>query len=102
MTGAGPELVIEGTRGDWPNGARTLSPRDPCREPNGQTLWFGAEFDPDGSQVWFRIASEAVRRMKEQTPGARGDRLVDALLRLADAGPSAGARPQPLPGSGLR
>ena len=29
MTGAGPELVIEGTRGDWPNGARTLSPRDP-------------------------------------------------------------------------
>ena len=33
MTGAGPELVIEGTRGDWPNGARTLSPRDPCREP---------------------------------------------------------------------
>ena len=31
MTGAGPEIVIEGTRGDWPNGARTLSPRDPCR-----------------------------------------------------------------------
>ena len=80
MTGAGPEIVIEGTRGDWPNGARTLSPRDPCREPNGQTFWFGAELDPDGSQVWFRIASEAVRRMKEQTPGVRGDRLVDALF----------------------
>ena len=80
MTGAGPELVIEGTRGDWPNGARTLSPRDPCREPNGQTFWFGAELDPDGSQVWFRIASEAVRRMKEQPPGVRGDRLVDALF----------------------
>ena len=31
MTGAGPELVIEGTRGDWPNGARTLSPRDPLQ-----------------------------------------------------------------------
>ena len=43
-------------------------------------MWFGAEFDPDGSQVWFRIAAEAVRRMKEQTPGARGDRLVDALF----------------------
>ena len=80
MTGARPEIVIEGTLGDWPNGARTLSPRDPCREPNGQTLWFGAEFDPDGSQVWFRIASEAVRRMKEQTPGVRGDRLLDALF----------------------
>ena len=33
-----------------------------------------------GVPVWFRIASEAVRRMKEQTPGARGDRLVDALF----------------------
>ena len=28
----------------------------------------------------LRIISEAVRRMREQTPRARGDRLVDALL----------------------
>ena len=80
MTGDGPKIVIEGTREDWPGGPRTLTPRDPSREPNRQTFWFGAELDPDGSQVWFRIASEAVRRMGEQTPRARGDRLVDALL----------------------
>ena len=49
-------------------------------EPNRQTFWFGAELAPDGSQVWFRITSEAVRRMREQTPGARGDPLVDAFL----------------------
>ena len=80
MTGDGPQIVIEGTREDWPGGPRTLTPRDPSREPNGQTFWFGAEFDPDGAQVWFRIASAAVSRIREQTPGARGDRLVDALL----------------------
>ena len=80
MTGDAPKIVIEGRRGDWPGGARTLTPRDPGREPNRQTFWFGAELDPDGVQVWFRVASEAVRRMKEGTPGARGDRLVDALL----------------------
>ena len=74
----GPD--IEGTREDWPGGHRTLTSRDPSREPNRQTFWFGAELDPDGSHVWFRIASEAVRRMGEQTPRARGDRLVDALL----------------------
>ena len=80
MTGDGPAIVIEGTRGDWPGGARTLTPRAPSREPNRQTFWFGSELDPAGAQVWFRITSEAVRRMREQTPGARGDCLVDALL----------------------
>ena len=73
-------IVIAGTRGDWPGGARTLTPRDPFPEHNGQTFWFGADLAPDGSQLWFRIRSEAVLRMKEQTPRARGDRLVDALL----------------------
>ena len=29
-------------------------PRDPRPEPNGQSFWFGADLDPDGSQVWFR------------------------------------------------
>lgn len=76
----GPEIVIEGTRADWPGGARTLLPRDPGREPNGQTLWFGAEVDPDGCQVWFRITSESIGRMTEKTPCARGGRLLDALL----------------------
>ena len=80
MTGDGPEIVIAGTRGDWPGGTRTLMPRDPSREPNGHTVWFGAELDPDGNQVWFRITSEAARRIKEETPSARGDHLIDALL----------------------
>ena len=65
-------IVIEGRREDWPGGARTLTPRDPTREPNG-TFWFGAELDPDGgNQVWFRIAEEAIGRMPEEN--ARGPR----------------------------
>ena len=52
MTGDGPTIAIEGTREDWPGGARTLTPRDPSREPNGQTFWFGAELAPGGIQLW--------------------------------------------------
>ena len=44
----GLAIIIEGTRGDWPGGPRTLTAGVPGREPNGQTLWFGAELDPDG------------------------------------------------------
>ena len=80
MTDDEPAIIIEGTRGDWPGGARTLTPREPCLEPNGQSVWFGADLDPDGSQVWFRIASGAVRRMQQETPGARRGCLIDALL----------------------
>ena len=54
-------------------------PREPTREPNG-TLWFGAELDPGGDQVWFRIAEEAIGRMPAETPSGRGRRLVDALI----------------------
>ena len=80
MTDDGPQIVIKGRREDWPGGVRTLTPHEPGREPNRQTFWFGAELDPDGSQVWFRITSEAVRRMREGDAVARGERLVDALL----------------------
>ena len=72
-------IVIAGRRGDWPGGPRTLTPREPTREPNG-TLWFGAELDPDGGQVWFRIGEEAVGRMPAETPAAPGRRLLDALI----------------------
>ncbi len=67
------------TRPGWP---RTLTPREPTREPNGQSLWFGAELDPDGDhdQVWFRIAEVAIGRMPEKTPGDRCRMLVDALI----------------------
>ena len=75
----GPMIVIEGTREDWPGGARTMTPLDHSRDPNG-AFWFGAELDPDGGQVWFRIASDAVRLLKGKTPADRGDRLIDALV----------------------
>ena len=44
-----PAIVIEGTRGDWLGGPRTLTPLDPDREPNRRTFWFGAELAPDGN-----------------------------------------------------
>ena len=47
-------IVLAGTREDWPGGARTLTPRPPSREPNGRTLWFGAELDPAG--CWWDTA----------------------------------------------
>ena len=72
-------IVIAGRRGDWPGGPQTLTPREPTREPNG-TLWFGAELDPAGGQVWFRVAEEAIGRMSAETPAGRGRRLVDALI----------------------
>ena len=49
----------------------------PTREPNG-TLRFGAELD-EGDQVWFQIEEEAIRRMPDRNPEARGRRLLDAL-----------------------
>ena len=55
MPGDGSKIIIEGSRGDWPGGAQTLTPRESLLEHNGQTLWFGADLVPDGSQVWFRI-----------------------------------------------
>ena len=68
MTGDGQQIIISGRRGDWPGGARTLTPRNPSREPNGRTLWFGVELKPDGKQVWFRVTSEGIRRMRSSRP----------------------------------
>ena len=79
MTGGELAIVIAGTREDWPGGPRTLTPREPTREPNG-TLWFGAGLDPDDDQVWFRITEEALGRMPAETPAELGRRLVDALI----------------------
>ncbi len=70
-------IVIARTAGDRPDG-RTWTPRKATREPNG-TLWFGADMDPAGDQVWFRIEEDALRRMPDTTPEARGQRLLDAL-----------------------
>ena len=40
----------------------------------------GPSSAPTANQVWFRIAEEAIGRMPEKTPRARGARLVDALI----------------------
>lgn len=72
-------IIIEGRREDWPGGPRTLTPRDSGREPNGRNLWFGAELDPDGNQVWFRIRDEAIGRLPGKTPRDRGECLISAL-----------------------
>ena len=60
-------------------GAPRQTPRAPGREPNG-TFWFGAELNPDGDQVWFRIAAEDIGRMPAETSTARGRCLIDALI----------------------
>ena len=91
MTGGELAIVIAGTRGDWPGGPRTLTPREPTREPNG-TLWFGAELDPDGDQVWFRIAEDAVGRMPAETPADRG---ADAWSTPSSSGSRRPARSSP-------
>ncbi len=79
MTDHSTRIIIAGTREDRPGGTRALTPRDPCREPNG-THGFGADLDPDAKQVWFRVASEDIRRIRAETPRTRGDRVVDARL----------------------
>ena len=73
-------IIIEGRREDWPGGARLLTPCKSCRERNRLTVWFGAELAPDGNEVWYRITEEAIHRMREKTPRARGACLVDALV----------------------
>lgn len=72
-------IVIACECEEWPGGARRLRPCPTRREPNGRTRWFGVALDPGGDQLWFRVTSEAVGRMQEATPDARGDRLMEAL-----------------------
>ena len=79
MSAEEPAIIIAGERGDWLRGPRALQPRRRTREPNG-ALWFGAELDVSGDQVWFRIEEEDVGRLPGNDPGARGRLLIDALL----------------------
>ena len=79
MADAEEAILITGRRDDWPGGPRTLTPRKATREPNG-VLWFGAEFEGSDDQVWFRIDEGSIGRLPDQTPEARGRRLLDALL----------------------
>ena len=63
-TDDGLAIIIEGKREDWPGGPRTLTPRASGLEPNGRTLWYGAELNPDGRQVWFRITADAAGQLR--------------------------------------
>ena len=74
-----PQIVIGGTRDDWPDGPRTLTPL-PRRDFPDDTMCFRAQFDPSGNEVRFRIAADDIHRMQEQTPQDRGARLLDALI----------------------
>ena len=85
MSADKPAIVIAGERGDWPGGPETVRPRRPTREPNG-SLWFGAELDMSGNQVWFRIEAEHVGRLAGNDAGARGRLLIDTLLARVKRG----------------
>ena len=65
-------------RPDWPGGARVLAPLDVDREPERLAFWFGAQ--AGDIEVCFRLTIEAIHRMPEAAPHARGVRLVDALI----------------------
>ena len=78
MTGDGPKIVIEGTREDWPGGPRTLTPRDPSREPNRQT---------------FLVRRRARPGRGSRHPGARGGPPSRRPPRLADDAAQASRAP---------
>ena len=71
MTGDGPRIVIEGRREDWPGGARTLTPREPGREPNRQVFWFGAELHPSAGNAVALTPPAQLHEAPEQAPPPR-------------------------------
>ena len=86
----GQPIVIEGTREDWPGGPRTLTRLDPAGRPRPTTFRFGALVEPDGLLVWFRIDSDEMQLLlentPEDTPEARGARLVAAMIAWLSEG----------------
>ena len=80
MSNGRPEIVIEGTF-QFPDGdARTLWPLAPERDRERHAFWFCAELVPGAKDVRFRITPEAIERMAEDTPEARGERLAELLI----------------------
>ena len=75
MTGDGPTIAIEGTREDWPRRRSNPDAARPQPRTERADLLVRRRARPGRHP-----AVEAVRRMREQTPVARGDRLVDVLL----------------------
>lgn len=82
-----PAIVIEGKCAVWPSGPQTLKSLPPDRERDRAAFWFGTRAELGGNEVWFRIASEAVRRMREKTAELRGARLVALLIAWLNESP---------------
>ena len=80
----GPAIVITGTYDKWPGGPRTLTSLDPAPRPGPTTFQFGAQVEPDGLPVWFRVDDDEMllllENTQEDTPAVRGARLVAALI----------------------
>jgi len=76
----GPAIVIDGECPTWPTGPQALTGLPADREHERAAFWFGFRLAPAGNEVRFRITGEAIRRMPEDTPRRRGERLVAALL----------------------
>ena len=78
------KIVIKGTYEDWPGGPRKLTALEPALRPRPTTLRFGAHVEPDDLLVWFQIESDEMQLLlentPEDTPEARGARLVAALI----------------------
>ena len=87
MTTDGPKIVIEGQCAVWPGEPQILTALPPDREKDEAVFWFGTRAEPGGNDVWFRITSEAVRRMREKTAALRGARLVALLMAWLDESP---------------
>ena len=83
----GTAIIIDGTFDNWPGGSQTLMPLDPAPRPKPATLQFGAQVEPAGRLVWFRIDADDIRLLREDTPQARGALLVNALIVWLDENP---------------
>ena len=83
-------IVITGTYDNWPGGPRTLTRRRPAPRPRPTTLQFGAQVEPDGLLVWFRVDDDEMQLLlentQEDTPEVRGARLVSALIAWLSEG----------------
>ena len=90
-----PQIVIRGTREDWPGGSRNLVSlgHGQRRDFPDDTMCFRARLDPGNNELRFRIAADAVHRMQEQTPRDRGTRLVDALIDWIQGNPGRELQP---------
>ena len=64
----------------WRGNHRTLKPLPVDKDSNHGVFLCGVRVEPGDNNVWFRITSEAARRMQENTSELRGARLVECLI----------------------